>query len=216
MVWICISGIMSLSSWSARSANRRDRYASRLCGPIRCRPTGNSRSPCLYSGVYASPAGKSSGISAHTPSILVAQPAASVCSRLKSERGARFDPAPRPVPSVAAAPASAVDLEQPGAALPAADAHRHHAPFGLAAAAFLQNVPGQACAGHAEGMADRDRTAIDVVFGGIDAELVAAIQALARERLVQLPDVDVVDLQAMALQQFRHGEHRADAHLVRL
>src|SRR5215469_11559930 len=71
----------------------------------------------------------------------------------------------------------AIDLEQPGAALPAADAHRHHAPFGLAAAAFLQNVAGQPRAGHAEGMANRDRAAIDVVFRRIDAELVAAIQA---------------------------------------
>src|SRR5262245_16066268 len=59
---------------------------------------------------------------------------------------------------------SAINLEQPGAALPAADAHRHHAPFGLATAAFLQNVASEPRAGHAEGMADRDRAAIDVVF----------------------------------------------------
>src|ERR1700726_1941003 len=48
--------------------------------------------------------------------------------------------------------ASAIDLEQPGAALPAADAHRDDAPLRLAAAAFLQDVAGQAGAGHAEGM----------------------------------------------------------------
>ena len=50
-------------------------------------------------------------------------------------------------------------------------------------------------------MADRDRAAIDVVPGGIDAELVAAVQALAGEGLVELPDLDVVDLQALALQK---------------
>src|SRR3546814_17557834 len=34
--------------------------------------------------------------------------------------------------------------------------------------------------------------------------------------LVQLPQVDVVDLEAVPLQQPRHREHRADAHLVGL
>ena len=69
-------------------------------------------------------------------------------------------------------------------------------------------------AGHAEGMADRDRAAVDVVFRRIDAELVAAVEALAGERLIELPEIDVVDLEAMALQQFWHGVDRADAHLV--
>src|SRR5437899_11793129 len=95
-----------------------------------------------------------------------------------------------------------IDLEQAGAALAAADAHGHHAPLGLAPAAFLEDVAGQTRAGHAEGMTDRDRAAVDVVFFGIDAELVARIEALAGERLVQLPEIDVVDLEAMPLQQF--------------
>ena len=42
------------------------------------------------------------------------------------------------------------------------------------------------------------------------------VEHLARERLVQLPQVDIVHLEAMLLQQFRHREHRADAHLVRI
>src|SRR5689334_4054928 len=103
---------------------------------------------------------------------------------------------------------SAVDLEQAGAALAAADAHRHHAPLGLAARAFLQQMAGETGAGHAEGMADRDRAAVDVVLGGIDTELVAAIQALAGEGLIELPQVDVVDLEAGALEQLRNREHR--------
>src|SRR3954447_8826119 len=110
----------------------------------------------------------------------------------------------------------AVDLEQACAALAAADAHRDDAPLGLAPAAFLQDVAGETRAGHAEGMADRDRTAVDVVLLGIDAELVARIEALAGEGFIELPEIDVVDLQAMALQEFRHGVDRADAHLVRL
>src|SRR5450631_3219730 len=110
---------------------------------------------------------------------------------------------------------SAIDFKQPGAALAAADAHGDDAPFGLAPAALLQDVAGQPRAGHAEGMADRDRAAVDVVLVGIDAELVARIQALAGEGLVEFPQIDIPHLEAVALQQFWHREHRADAHLVR-
>src|SRR5258705_13361332 len=111
---------------------------------------------------------------------------------------------------------SAIDFKQAGAALTAADAHRYHAPFGLAPAAFLEDMAGQPRAGHAEGMTDRDRAAIDVVLVVIDAELIARIEALAGERLVELPDVDIIHFQTLPLQQLRHGVDRADAHLVRL
>src|SRR5450631_1765452 len=111
---------------------------------------------------------------------------------------------------------SAVDFKQAGAALAAADAHGDDAPFGLAPAALLQDVAGEPCAGHPEGMADGDRAAIDVVLLGIDAELVARIQALAGEGFVELPEVDIADLEAVALQQFWHREHRPDTHFVRL
>src|SRR6202140_3131883 len=110
---------------------------------------------------------------------------------------------------------SAIDFEQAGAALAAADAHRHHAPFRLAPAPLLKDVAGQPRACHAERMADSDRAAIDVVLVGIDAELVARIQALAGEGLVELPNVDVVHLEALALQKLRARVDRADAHLVR-
>ena len=88
--------------------------------------------------------------------------------------------------------------------------------LGAAALAFHQDVAAQARAGHAEGVADRDRAAIDVELGRVDAELVARVQALAGEGFVQLPQVDVVDLQAMARQQSGDRKHRAYAHLVGL
>src|ERR1700731_475221 len=99
---------------------------------------------------------------------------------------------------------SAVDFERAGAALAAADAHRHDAPLRLAPAALLQDVACQPRAGHAEGVADRDRAAVDVVLLRVDAELVTRIQALAGERLVEFPQIDIGDLQALALQQLRH------------
>src|SRR3990167_6555999 len=94
-------------------------------------------------------------------------------------------PAPEPSES-----GSAVNLEQAGAALPAADPHGHHAPLGLAATAFLQDVAGAAGAGHAEGVADGDRAAVDVVLGRVDAQLVAAVEALAGEGFGLFPGVD--------------------------
>src|SRR3954468_18523771 len=79
-------------------------------------------------------------------------------------------------------------LEQAGRAHAAADAHRDHGIFRLAATALDQRVAGEACARHAVGMADRDRAAIDVDLFRIDAELVAAVQHLHGEGLVQFPE----------------------------
>src|SRR5665213_2635663 len=87
-----------------------------------------------------------------------------------------------------------VDLEQAGAALAAADAHGDDRVADVAApAAFLEDMAGEAGAGHAKGMADGDRAAVDVVLLRIDAEGVAGIEALAGEGFVQFPEVDVLD-----------------------
>ena len=88
--------------------------------------------------------------------------------------------------------------------------------LGAAPLAFDQRVAGQALAADAVRVADRDRAAVDVEPVHRDAELVAAVEHLHREGLVQLPQVDVVDRQAQALEHLRHREHRADAHLVGL
>src|SRR5579871_1520112 len=108
------------------------------------------------------------------------------------------------------------DLEQACGAHATADAHRHHAELGLAAPSFQQQMAGHARARHAVGMADRNRAAVDIELGRIDTELVGAVDNLAGESLVQLPQIDVADLQAVALEQPRDSERRPDAHLVRL
>ena len=45
---------------------------------------------------------------------------------------------------------------------------------------------------------------------------VAAVEDLHGEGLVELPETDVVDLEAVRLEELRHGEDRPDAHLVRI
>src|SRR5688572_20209161 len=113
-------------------------------------------------------------------------------------------------------PLGSENFEQARAAHAAADAHGDDRVLGAAALAFLQDVAGEPRAGHAEGVADGDGAAVDVVLLRVDAQLVAAVEALAGEGLVQLPQVDVVHLQAMPLQQARDGEDRPDAYLVGL
>ena len=56
-----------------------------------------------------------------------------------------------------------------------------------ATAAFLQDVAGQARAGHAEGVADGDRAAVDVVLLRIDAERCRGSRGTGRRRLRSAP-----------------------------
>src|SRR5271168_3835707 len=108
------------------------------------------------------------------------------------------------------------DLEQSRGAHAAADAHRDDDVFHAAALPLYQGVADEPRAAHPVGMADRDRAAVDVELFIVDAEPVAAIDHLYGESLVQFPEADVVDAEAMRLQQFGYGEHRADAHFVGL
>ena len=65
-------------------------------------------------------------------------------------------------------------------------------------------------------MADRNRAAIDIELVHRNAQFVAAINHLHRKRFIELPQVNVADLQAESCQHLGNGVHRADAHLVRL
>src|SRR2546425_2233110 len=77
-------------------------------------------------------------------------------------------------------------------------------------------MAGEPRPGDTEWMADRDRAAVHVELLIGDAELLLAVDRLRRKGLVELPQVDVVDLQPMAGEQLGYREHGADAHLVGL
>ncbi len=81
---------------------------------------------------------------------------------------------------------------------------------------FDEGVTYHARAAHAEGMPDGDGTAVDVEQLVGDAELVATIQDLDSEGLVELPQVHVVHTDPSAFQQPRYGKDRSDAHLIGL
>src|SRR2546426_9123210 len=65
-------------------------------------------------------------------------------------------------------------------------------------------------------MADRYGTAVGIELRRIDTELIAAVHGLRREGFVELDDVNVAHLETRMLEQLGNGEHRSNAHLVRL
>jgi len=77
-------------------------------------------------------------------------------------------------------------------------------------------MAGAARTGHAERMADGYGAAVHVIFFRINAQPIAAVEALAREGFVQFPDIDVVHGQALPFEQLGHGKYRADTHFIRL
>src|SRR5205085_11983693 len=79
-------------------------------------------------------------------------------------------------------------FEESGGSHAAADAHRDDAVALLRAAKLLQDRSRAARAGGAVRVADRDRAAVRVELRRIEAELVAAVDDLRREGLVQLDD----------------------------
>src|SRR5260370_25981239 len=69
-------------------------------------------------------------------------------------------------------------------------------------------------AAHAIGMSDGDGSARDVQPLVRNAEPVSAVEDLTGERLVQLPEIDIVDLQSMYLEQLWYREDGTDPHFI--
>src|SRR5438552_16475193 len=65
-------------------------------------------------------------------------------------------------------------------------------------------------------MAERDRTAVHVHLLRVEAELADHEEALRRERLVQLHEVDLLERDTGPVEQLPHGRDRADAHHARV
>jgi len=105
-------------------------------------------------------------------------------------------------------------LEKSGGTHAAADTHGDDHVFLAATLTLTQGMPHHARAAHPVGMADGDGAAIDVEAFVRDAQLVATVDHLYRKGLVQLPDADIVHLQAVRLEQLGNGKHRPDTHFI--
>src|SRR4051812_543337 len=114
------------------------------------------------------------------------------------------------------APTGLETLEQSRRAHTAADAHGDDDIFGTAALALDERMASEPRARHPVRMADRDGAAVHVDQLVRNAELVLAIKHLDRERLVQLPQPDVVDGEPETFHELGHREYRPDPHLIRL
>src|SRR5262252_2907658 len=107
-------------------------------------------------------------------------------------------------------------FEEARGALATADAHRHHSVLRLATEHLVGDGADHARARHAEGVADGDRAAVRIELLHGNAELVAAVDHLRGESLVQLPHADVLELDAGPLEQLWDRVHGTDSHLVGL
>ena len=107
-------------------------------------------------------------------------------------------------------------FEQPSRAHAAADAHGDDDVPDFPAPSLDQRVPDEPCATHAVWVANRDRATVDIEPVRRNAETIAAVEGLDGEGLVELPQPDVIDVEAGSLEQPRDREDGADAHLVGL
>src|SRR6266851_9048364 len=78
----------------------------------------------------------------------------------------------------------------------AADAQRGEALLGIALLHFVQQRDQHAGTGSADGVADRDRAAVDVDLGSIPAEILVDGAGLRREGLIGLDQIEIADVPA--------------------
>src|SRR5215470_9172451 len=93
-----------------------------------------------------------------------------------------------------------------------ADAERGETLLGVALLHFVQQRHQHAGAGSADGMADRDRPAIDVALAGVPAEILVDGTSLRRKGLVSLDQIEVADIPAGLLQCGAGSRDRARTH----
>src|SRR2546425_6627773 len=87
-------------------------------------------------------------------------------------------------------------LEDCRRALPAADAHRHHAVTRLAPAHLAQQLHGKLCPRSPERVSERDSPAVDIRALIIHAQFAHHSYGLTSKRLVEFDQIDLVQREA--------------------
>src|SRR5690242_1660958 len=108
------------------------------------------------------------------------------------------------------------DLKQTRGPLASTHTHRNDDVLDSPSAALNQGVPCQASAADTVWVPNRNCAAVDIEPVVGNAELVRAIQHLHRKSFVQLPQPDILHLEASTLEELWHGEYRPDPHLIGL
>ena len=98
-------------------------------------------------------------------------------------------------------------LKHAGRTHAAAYAHGHANALRAAAFTFDQRVAGQALPSDAIGVADSNRTAVDVELVHRNTQLVGAVQHLHGEGFVEFPKINVADGQAQLGQHLGNGKY---------
>src|SRR5262249_10659501 len=80
--------------------------------------------------------------------------------------------------------------EDAGGAHASSDAHGHESVAGVPAFEFTNDRGGQLCAGAAQGVPERNRSAVGIDLGGIESGFLNNGKRLRGKRFVELDDVD--------------------------
>src|SRR5262249_22210676 len=107
-------------------------------------------------------------------------------------------------------------LEQRRLALADTDAQRGQPVPAAAPAQLVEHRHAEARPAHAQRMAQREGAAVQVHPLRVETQLADDGQALRRERLVQLDEVELARVDPCTLEQLAHGRHRPDAHHTRV
>merc|ERR1711916_34976 len=94
----------------------------------------------------------------------------------------------------------------------AAYTHRNNNVLSTTTLTFDQRVACGTSTGHAVWVTHRNSTTVNVVDFWVDTQLVATVKHLTSKSFVQFPKADVVDGQAVLLQQLRNGIDWANTH----
>src|SRR5947209_10938307 len=192
----------------------RGRTPASTSAPSRSR--SRTRVPASDSEIRLRSSCEASSLAPRSRNIRLAQPSAASCRRLSNP--ARYAARPNwkaEEPSISvrsrsknaagepAGPSAAIDLDDHRVALAAAGADRG-APEAATAAAQLEHQRAEdPCSRGADRVAERNRSAVHVDLVLVDAQHPHRVEGDRGEGLVDLPQVDVVRLQAGLLERLR-------------
>src|SRR5215470_760817 len=107
-------------------------------------------------------------------------------------------------------------LDDRGDALAAADAHRNQSVTLTGPMQLVHALHREDASGSPDRMAERDRAAVRVHLGRIEAELLVNPERLSRERLVRFDNVHVGDLEPGLRQRILDRAHGPEPHDLRI